>query len=113
MQVDGNTITMINGDSETITVSCIDIDGLPCDFDSGDTVYFTLKKTNSDINSIPDLQKTITVFQEGKAIINLIPSDTINLSGGYEYDIEVKRLDGTVTTIIKPSQFIINLGVTT
>ena len=53
------------------------------------------------------------MFQEGKAIINLIPSDTINLSGGYEYDIEVKRLDGTVTTIIKPSQFIINLGVTT
>ena len=44
MQVDGNTITMINGDSEYILISFLDADGEVLPLENGDTVYFTMKK---------------------------------------------------------------------
>lgn len=111
MKVSGNTITMINGDSETITVNAIDIDGLPTDLITGDTIYFTMKKSTYDKE--PVLQKIITEFSNGEADIEFLPTDTVNLSGGYIYDIQLNRVDGSVTTIVEPSQFIIERGVTT
>lgn len=111
MEVSGNTITMINGDSETITVSLVDVTGTPAAFIPGDTVYFTVKKYKSD--TTPTIQKVVTEFIAGEAIIELIPEDTINIPGGYIYDIQLNRADGSVTTIIPPSQLLIERGVTT
>lgn len=111
MKVSGNTITMINGDSETITVNAIDIEGLPAAFMPGDTVYLTIKKSTYD--ATPIIQKIITEFVDGEAVIEFNPVDTINLSGGYTYDIQLNRANGSVTTIIPPSQLIIERGVTT
>lgn len=111
MEISGSNITMINGDSETIKVNAIDIDGSPAAFIQGDTVYLTVKKYTSDKESI--LQKIVTEFLDGEAAIEIAPADTINLSGGYVYDIQVNRVDGSVTTIIGPSQLIIERGVTT
>ncbi len=110
MQVDGNTITMINGDSEYILISFLDADGEVLPLENGDTVYFTMKKKPSDEQ--PALQKIVTSFIEGKAHIEILPADTINLNGGYDYDVQVNRADGQVTTVIKPSQIIIETGVT-
>ena len=110
MQVDGNTITMINGDSEYMLISFLDADGAVLPLENGDTVYFTMKKKPSDEQ--PALQKIVTSFVEGKAHIEILPADTINLNGGYDYDVQVNRADGQVTTVIKPSQIIIETGVT-
>ncbi len=62
MKVSGNTITIINGDSETISVSAIDVTGAPAAFMPGDTVYFTVKKYTSD--TTPTIQKIITEFSD-------------------------------------------------
>lgn len=110
MQVDGNTITMINGDSECMIVSFIDVDGALLELVTGDTVYLTLKKNVTDENAV--LQKEITTFIDGKAYIELLPEDTINLSGGYIYDVQINKAGGQVVTVIKPSQLIIEMGVT-
>ena len=110
MQVNGNTITMINGDSEYMIVSFLDADGQLLELVTGDTVFLTLKKNVTDETAV--LQKEITEFIEGKAYIELLPEDTIYLSGGYIYDVQVNKADGQVITVIKPSQLIIETGVT-
>jgi hypothetical protein len=101
---------MINGDSEYILISFLDADGAALPLVTGDTVYFSMKKKISDEQ--PALQKTVTSFIEGKAHIEILPADTINLKGGYYYDVQVNRADGQVSTVIKPSQIIIETGVT-
>ena len=110
MQVDGNTITMINGDSEYMIVSFFDADGELLPLVTGDTVYLTLKKNDTDEE--PTLQKEITTFIDGKAYIELLPEDTIDLRGGYSYDIQITKADGQVITVVKPSQLIFERGIT-
>ena len=97
-------IAMTRGDSESITVAC----SMP--FADGDTVYFTLRQ---DAESEIVLQKAITEFFDGKAVIPLLPEDTEPLDfGNYLYDIQVTRADGAVTTLIVPSRFRLNEEVT-
>lgn len=73
-------------------------------FSDGDTVYFTVKK--STVSSDFVLQKVITIFDDGKAIIELLPEDTYNLPvRGYKYDVLVKLADGKVLPLVEPSDF--------
>lgn len=97
-------IAMTRGDSESITVTC----SVP--FTSGDTVYFTVRE---DAESGIVLQKVITEFADGRAIIPILPEDTEPLDfGTYLYDIQVTRAGGVVTTLIIPSRFKLNEEVT-
>lgn len=90
---------MTRGDSETITVSC---PAIP--FATGDKITFTVRKTAASKEKI--IEKIITVFDEGKAVIEIAPADTAELRfGSYLYDIQLTRADGTVTTLIKPAAF--------
>ena len=98
------SITMTRGDSESITVRCSE------PFVSGDTVYFTVRE---DAESPVSLQKVITEFPDGEAVIGIYPQDTESMDfGEYVYDIQVTRADGTVTTLIVPSKFKLNEEVT-
>jgi len=111
MIVDGKNISMIRGDSETITLSCVDINGIQISLVAGDTVYFTVKE--NEYMTVKIFQKIITSFTDGKAIINIIPTDTKELKfKTYKYDVQLSRADGTVTTIIPPSLFSIEGEVT-
>ena len=106
-----NDIYMTRGDSETITISLTDTEGNPIPFSSGDTVYFTVKLNVNTTSKV--LQKVITSFVDGKAVISLLPSDTSSLSYGmYYYDIQWNRSDGFIRTIITPSKFFIENEVT-
>ncbi len=97
-------IAMTRGDSENITVRCSE------PFAPGDTVYFTLRE---DAEGELLLQKKVTEFPEGEAILSFLPGDTEPLDfGSYLYDIQVTRADGTVTTIIRPSRFTLEEEVT-
>lgn len=111
MRINGTTISMIRGDSESIIVSCKDSNGNPVPFKEGDTVYFTVKETvNTEVKM---LQKVITEFEDGKAIIDIKPEDTKHFRfQNYVYDIQLTRADGTVTTIIPPSKFKVKGEVT-
>ena len=106
MRIDiGNNIKMTRGDSEAITVSC---EQQP--FVEGDKITITVRKSKKDTTKV--MQKDVTEFVEGKALISIEPSDTSSLAfGDYIYDIQITRADGTVKTIIKPATFTVELEV--
>jgi len=68
MKFDGNDITMVSGDSETITVAVTDESGEPFLLTTGDTIYFTVKRLS--IDTINVFQIVVTEFADGKAIID-------------------------------------------
>ena len=100
-----NHIKMTRGDSEGITVSCAQQP-----FEEGDKITLTMRKSKKDTTKV--MQKDVTEFVEGKALIEIAPSDTSNLEfGDYIYDIQMTRADGTVKTIVKPATFTVELEV--
>ena len=111
MQVMGTNLTMIRGDSETISVRMNNNEGEEVFFKDGDIVYWTVKENlNATTNS---LQVIVNEFDKGVATIKIKPSDTSELRAKeYIYDIQLTREDGTVTTIVKPSKFILEGDVT-
>ena len=75
----------------------------------GDIVYFTVNDEVEKEN--PLIQKVITDFVDGKAIVKLTSQDTNLPVGDYLYDVEVDTADGRVDTIIRPKKFKILGGV--
>jgi len=110
MKIDGTDITMISGNSEGIIVGAKDVDGSKYPFATGDIVYFTVKRIPNDES--PILQKTITEFIDGDAVIYLNPEDTAEMNGNYTYDIKIKQQNGKETTLYDPSRFEVIKGVT-
>ena len=105
MTIRGTKISMTRGDSETVTVTC----SVP--FAAGDTVTLTMRE---DVESEIAMQKVVTDFgAAGEAVIVIEPEDTEALDfGDYVYDLELRRADGTVTTLVKPSVFTLTEEVT-
>jgi hypothetical protein len=106
---------MIRGDTETFTVKANfaspDNLSVPTSmpFVSGDEVYFTIKFNNDLV-----LQKIITNFTEGSAIIELSSSDTRDLKVlTYKYDIRLKKANGVVVTLVYPANFEIERELST
>jgi len=111
VKIMGSNISMIRGDSETITVSLIGSSNVVVPFVTGDTVYLTIKI--NDCTATKLLQKVITDFPEGKAVIEIKPEDTKSLTfGDYVYDIQLTTALGVVTTIVTPSKFSIKGEIT-
>ena len=111
MIIEGTNLSMINGDTEILTVHLKDLDGVQIELVSGDTVYFTVKEEATDTPTI--LQKTVTSFTSGDAVITLDSADTISLDiKTYVYDIQVTYADATIGTLIEPSNFTLIKGVT-
>jgi hypothetical protein len=97
---------MTRGDSEGFTVYMTDADNndVLIPFVQGDTVYFTVKISNSLTNAI---RKVITTFtQEGHAAIELDPADTATLKTlTYIYDVRTKKASGRVITLMHKANF--------
>lgn len=111
MVIKDTDITMIRGDSETIIVAVKDVNENKIELENGDTIYLTIKGHPRDEKKI--LQKIITIFDEGKAIIEIEPEDTKHCKfKDYFYDIQLTDKNGRVTTIIPPSKFTIESEVT-
>lgn len=111
MKIDGQNISMTRGDSETITVAMFNEDGTPHPFVTGDKIYFTVKEFATHTDKI--MQKVITVFDSGNAIIEITPNDTKLLPfKSFVYDIQLTRSNLTVTTIVPISNFEILKEVT-
>lgn len=111
MEIIGTNISMIRGDSESITIFLKDSFGNSLPFEDGDTLFFTVKD-NINTDKIT-LQKIITTFQDDTAVIGINPEDTKGLRfKEYVYDIQLNRAGGYVKTIIPPSKFTIKGEVT-
>lgn len=112
MRITRTDISMVRGDSEYILVTCTDSEGLPRPFVDGDTVYFTVKEATTKDTKI--LQKIVTVFEEdGTALIEIAPEDTKELKyREYVYDVQLTETTGRITTIVRPSKFVIEGEVT-
>jgi len=111
MTITGTNISMVRGDSESLTVRLFDEDGDQVNFETGDTVYFTVRYELGDSDTT--IQKVVTGFINGEAIINLNPDDTSDLYfRTYVYDIQWSKADGQVKTIVPASDFKILAEVT-
>ena len=110
MKIQGTNISMIRGDSESLTVRCTQ-DGNPAPLENGDTIYFTVRE---DAESEIALQKAVTEFtEEGEAVIGIGHGDTEGMeTGDYVYDVQLTRADGTVTTLVPISRFRLTEEVT-
>lgn len=110
MIVEGTDIKMTRGDTECAYVAAKK-DGGHVPFIDGDILYFTVKTRADTVKK--ELQKVITEFPDGKALIVIEPEDTKNLQfKTYEYDLQLTDTEGRVITLIKPSKFIIDKEIT-
>ena len=100
MIFNSTTMTMFRGDSETLTVLARDkATKAPTALVAGDTVRMTVRRSEGARIS---LQKVVTAFVDGKALIQILPADTSGLTPGrYVYDIEVTFASGEVKTSVK------------
>lgn len=106
MKVTGTNLSMTRGDSESITVSA---DNRP--FSGGDRIEMTVRK-RPEAEDV-EMYKLVENFDSGKAVIEIKPEDTAEMSfGTHYYDVQLTMADGTVTTIIKPSTLYLDKEVT-
>lgn len=101
-----NRITLTQGDSAELELKLHDKDGGDVTLDAADTAVLSLKKT------IDDAEPVLQVKLDTESQFCFKPADTLALSCGvYWYDVEVTLSDGSVYTVIPPSQFILAQGV--
>nr|DAU47779.1 MAG TPA: hypothetical protein [Caudoviricetes sp.] len=104
--VQNNNITLIRGDSGAFGISITDTNGNPVELTDGDVLTFTLRRTPRSPTIV--LQKIIAGGE-----LDIKPADTEGLTfGAYVYDIELKRADGYVDTVIPPHEFLLMEEVT-
>ena len=111
MIIDGQNLAMYNGDDESFTVSLEEADGTDIDLVAGDTITFTVRTTIDAVATT--IQKVVTSFTDGDAVVTIDAADTTSLAiGEYVYDVQVTYASGNVSTIVPPSAFTILKGVT-
>lgn len=105
-KVDNNNISLIRGDSGVFTITITDTNGTPVELTDGDVLTFTLRRAARNPAII--MQKNIAGGE-----LSIKPSDTEGLAfGAYVYDIELRRADGYVDTVIPPHEFLLMEEVT-
>lgn len=111
MVIQGTNIKMIRGDTESIRVAVEKDGGVKLDLVKGDVIYFTVKENYYSEDR--KIQKVISEFENGEALITIHPEDTRQLKpGNYVYDIQLNRSNGQVKTIVPKSNFRIEADVT-
>jgi len=111
-------IELTRGDSASIIVVLTDAEGDQIPFVDGQTVTLSVKKKSTDTTY--ELQKEITTFTLGKAVIALVPADTQDLTVcTYYYDVQWYKSATEVYTVLPAStdvttlpKFIIGADIT-
>ena len=110
MTILNETMSMTRGNTEAFYVSC-KRDGVAYNFVPGDKVYFTVKKSIQSTEKA--LQKVVSIFTDGKALIEISPADTKPLLAcQYTYDVQITFADGLVKTVLGPAAFALGPEVT-
>ena len=104
MMVNGTILSMVRGDSESISITLNNYTPAP-----GDFIEFTVRRK---IGAAIAIHKKVEQFSGQKAFISISPEDTNGLPfGEYVYDIQL-TFGGLVKTVVKPSKFVIGEEVT-
>lgn len=103
MSDDFLNLTIIRGDTVSITFTLTDENGDPVNL-TGSTVYFTAKKQIDDdaADAKAVISKDVTSHSDpvnGETIINLTSSDTDIDLGIYFYDIQIKDSINNITSL--------------
>ena len=109
-----NTLEIIRGDDETITVTFKDAAGTVINI-TGYTVYFTVKSNLNMTDADAEIKKDITNHSDpthGKTQIDLTSTDTAIASGVYYWDLQLKNSQGEISSTEK-GEFKIVQDVTT
>lgn len=100
-----NLISIISGDTETISLTFKDQDSNLIDI-TGYTVFLTVKQSvnasKSDDFSV--IKKDVTVHSDpvnGATEVVLSSSDTAVRAENYVYDIQIKDVSGNITTVVR------------
>ena len=101
MEIINYDVYMRKGDTEAVNVNVTGVDGEKVDLVDGDIIHLTIKLRDSDTNKI--LQKSVTEFVNGEALITIYPEDTKELDiRSYVYDIQLTRGNRYIKTIVPP-----------
>lgn len=93
--VDGTTITLTRGDTETLTVTVTDADGQPYELGEGEYIEFVAKAKPTDAE--PLIRKVTT-----DGAITFDRADTWGLATGkYAYNVRVENGTSSYHTIIE------------
>ena len=96
------------GDTWTKTIT-VELNGVKRSLVNGDHVYLTME----DPDGVEVINKDITSFTDGNAVVELVSSDSKDLDEGvYKYDIVVVYADGDRYTLIRKSNWKWRKGVT-
>ncbi|HAD77138.1 MAG TPA: hypothetical protein DCG08_03920 [Dialister sp.] len=96
LKVVNNAISLTRGDTATFRLEIKNQDGTPYDIQAEDQVLFTIKKSTKDTDVI--IQKAAINNR-----ITIAAKETESLAyGTYYYDVELRRPDGLVATVIPP-----------
>ena len=96
-----NDISITRGDTLNLEIKLTDQNGDDYVLQEGDELVFTLKKDVYTQEIL--LQKNIS---RNRLTITHIETQTMKY-GKYVYDVQLTQSNGDVTTVIKPSKFII------
>ena len=101
LYIDDKTIKLTRGDTARLTIPIVNLaNNGEYTMESGDILYFTVKKTAKDSDFL--FQKSVT----GSNSIHIRPEDTAALSfGKYKYDVQLTTATGDVYTVVEPSTF--------
>ena len=93
---------LTRGDDKYYILTFTDSNGDPIDI-TGWIIFFTVKRDLDDTDDEALIKKDITSHTDptnGQTRIHLTNDDT-DLIGSYYYDIQVKKSDGTIITILE------------
>lgn len=97
-----NKLKYYRGDSIKIELNFTDGSGDALDISEW-SVFLTIKHDIDDTDDDAVVQKVVTSHSDpthGKTLVNVPASEVNTLEGPYYYDIQVKKADGTIKTII-------------
>ncbi len=95
-------LTTFRGDTLTKALTFKDENGTAIDI-TGWTIWFTIKSSQDDADSAAVAQDIVTSHTNataGESTISLTAAETDELEGNYYYDIQIKKLDGTIKTVL-------------
>lgn len=93
----------VRGDDFIKTFEFKHSDETPVDI-TGWTLYFTVKQNETDDDDSAKIKKDVTVHIDpvnGKTKVQASASETNELDGKYYYDIQIKKPDASISTILK------------
>lgn len=106
-------LKVCRGDTFLRTMSFVDSDGVAINI-TGWTIFFTIKDVKEEADGSAEISKTITVHTNAAAGLSQIlvaASEMAALNGDYFYDIQIKKSDDTVLTILR-GKFIVDSDIT-